>query len=166
MHSILIVTSFSDESMSDKLVLSLHIVLLLVIQYPRRGLPLCARKRSTQIERLIYTQVIRGSMEEGDKIVFIKVRLETRERLKEIGWKGQSYEDVIITMLKELKIEHSGALREPTINDKFPTITVSKEILAMLQSIEPHGRTMNSVIQELYEAYLYKRHSEVGQPHD
>jgi len=48
---------------------------------------------------------------EEDKIVLIKVKLKTRERLKAIGSKGQTYEDVIREMLKELKMENSGVLR-------------------------------------------------------
>ena len=44
-------------------------------------------------------------MEEKDKIVMIKVKSKTRERLKEKGKKGQTYDDVIHEMLLELQVK-------------------------------------------------------------
>jgi predicted CopG family antitoxin len=41
-------------------------------------------------------------MKEGDKIVAIKVKLSTRERLKASKRGGESYEDVITKMFGEL----------------------------------------------------------------
>lgn len=45
---------------------------------------------------------------EDDKIVVIKVTWKTRERLKSIGKKGDTYEDVISRMLDE----HEAVKRE------------------------------------------------------
>ena len=56
------------------------------------------------------------------------------------------------------------ALQEPTIDLLF-TLSVSKRTLAILQGLA-HGRTMDSVIRELHEAYLAKRFEEVGPCHD
>lgn len=42
-------------------------------------------------------------MEYEDKIVFIKVKWQTRERLKDRGKKGESYDVVITKMFGELE---------------------------------------------------------------
>lgn len=41
-------------------------------------------------------------MEEKDKIVVIKVKEKTRKRLKAMGKKGETYEDVISQIFDEL----------------------------------------------------------------
>lgn len=41
-------------------------------------------------------------MKEKDKIVVIKVKWSTRDRLKAIGKKGDTYDDVIAELLAEL----------------------------------------------------------------
>lgn len=50
----------------------------------------------------MYHQVIHYSMEE-DKIVRIKVKLKTREKLKTIGKKGDSYDDVISLLFEDIE---------------------------------------------------------------
>lgn len=50
---------------------------------------------------------------------------------------------------------------EPTIDDKFTAITISKGTLAILQSIA-HGRSMDSVIRQFCEANLAVKRQEVG----
>jgi hypothetical protein len=50
---------------------------------------------------------------------------------------------------------------EPSIEERFTAITISKCTLALLQSIA-HGRTMDMVIQELYERYMFQRSEERG----
>lgn len=42
-------------------------------------------------------------MEEVDKIVIIKVKWKTREKLKQWGNKGETYEDVITQMFADLE---------------------------------------------------------------
>jgi hypothetical protein len=44
-------------------------------------------------------------MEEKDKIVTIKVKWETREKLKRFGLKGDTYDDVISKMFGYLPAE-------------------------------------------------------------
>ncbi|MEA1957592.1 MAG: hypothetical protein U9N01_04475 [Euryarchaeota archaeon] len=44
-------------------------------------------------------------MEEKDKIVMIKVKAKTREKLKARGRKGDTYNDVISSMFEELEQE-------------------------------------------------------------
>lgn len=51
----------------------------------------------------------------------------------------------------------SDVLTAPSLtDDAFAVVTVSKNLLGLLQSIA-HGRSMNSVIQELYEASQYQQ---------
>jgi hypothetical protein len=45
---------------------------------------------------------------------------------------------------------------ESLIDERFTAVTISNGTLALLQSIA-HGRTMNMVIKELYEAFMYAR---------
>lgn len=54
---------------------------------------------------------------------------------------------------------------DPSIDKSFVAITVSKGTLGLLQSIA-HGRSMNSVIKELYEVYMCTRFKEENSPHD
>lgn len=56
-----------------------------------------------ETDNLIYPQVIPYSMIEKDKIVVIKVKLGTRDRLKARGKKGDTYENVISQMFGELE---------------------------------------------------------------
>lgn len=46
-------------------------------------------------------------------------------------------------------------------DDAFTAVTISRNLLGLLQSIA-HGRSMNMVIRELYEASQYKRYEEEG----
>lgn len=55
-----------------------------------------------QVESLIYTQVICSTMEEPTNKV-IKVTLATREKLKQLGNKGDTYEDIITRMFSRLE---------------------------------------------------------------
>jgi hypothetical protein len=54
---------------------------------------------------------------------------------------------------------------EPSIDERFVAITISKGTFALLQSIA-HGRTMNMLVKELYEAYMFQRSEERGPLHD
>jgi hypothetical protein len=54
---------------------------------------------------------------------------------------------------------------EPSIDERFVAITISKGVLSLIQSIA-HGRTMNMVIQELYERYMFQKAEERGPLHD
>jgi hypothetical protein len=56
-------------------------------------------------------------------------------------------------------------IEEPSIDERFAAITISNGTLSLLQSIA-HGRTMNIVIKELYEAYIEKKSAERGPHHD
>ncbi len=60
-----------------------------------------------------------------------------------------------------------GLQQEETssIDERFAAITISNGTLALLQRIA-YGRTMNSVIRELYEAYIEKKSTERGPQHD
>lgn len=59
-----------------------------------------------------------------------------------------------------LRPEEAMSPAEESSPDKtFAAITVSKGTLALLQSIA-HGQTLNMVIKELYEVYIYQRHRE------
>lgn len=46
--------------------------------------------------------------EEGEKIVRIKVKLKTRVELVKVGKKGESYDDVITWMFKQIKLEQEA----------------------------------------------------------
>ena len=48
---------------------------------------------------------------EEDKIVLIKVKLKTRERLKAIGSKGQTYDNVITHLLIDSEGLEEGEIR-------------------------------------------------------
>jgi hypothetical protein len=61
--------------------------------------------------------------------------------------------------------EEAPASEEPSIDERFVAITISKGTLALLQSVA-HGRTMNAVIRDLHEAYLKKKAEERGPLHD
>jgi hypothetical protein len=54
---------------------------------------------------------------------------------------------------------------EPSIDERFVAITISKGMHSLIQSIA-HGRTMNMVIQELYERYMFQISEERGPLHD
>jgi hypothetical protein len=72
-------------------------------------------------------------------------------------------------------VETCQSVEEPSIDKRFAAITISNGTLALLQSIA-HGRTMNMVIRELYEAhignkelygaYTEKKSTERGPLHD
>jgi LDH2 family malate/lactate/ureidoglycolate dehydrogenase len=57
-----------------------------------------------ETEKLIYPGTIRYIMLETKDIVGIKINRTTREKLKAIGMKGDTYEDVICDLL-ELKAD-------------------------------------------------------------
>jgi hypothetical protein len=64
------------------------------------------------------------------------------------------------------KIAHIHSMPyEPSIDERFVAITISKGTLSLIQSIA-HGRTMNKVIQELYERYMFPISEERGPLHD
>jgi predicted transcriptional regulator YdeE len=64
--------------------------------------------------------------------------------------------------------DHSVGLQQEaksSIDERFAAITISNSTLALLQSIA-HGRTMNRVIKELYEAFIFNLAKERGEIHD
>jgi hypothetical protein len=70
------------------------------------------------------------------------------------------------TFISELLANYiPSADKQQSIDERFVAITISRGTLSLIQSIA-HGRTMNKVIQELYEAYVFQISQERGPLHD
>jgi hypothetical protein len=67
------------------------------------------------------------------------------------SWTNENKED-------DTPAETCQVIEKPSIDERFAAITISNGTLALLQGIA-HGRTMNMVIKELYEAYTGSRGS-------
>jgi hypothetical protein len=91
----------------------------------------------------------------------IKISTSLRKKLD-----SYRYAKMYDTFISELLANYiHTADKQQSIDDTFAAITISKGTLALIQSIA-HGRTMNKVIQELYERYRFQRAEERGPLHD
>jgi hypothetical protein len=66
-----------------------------------------------------------------EEMVVIKVSRETRERLKQLGRKVETYDDIIKKLLRSVKLEKIVVIsfektNEPNNQKKFFTRTISK----------------------------------------
>ncbi|AJP62044.1 hypothetical protein [ANMV-1 virus] len=100
----------------------------------------------------------------GNYIVVFSWQAKGRHDHTHLDEQGRDYLAHTMSLEPLLAAGISPATEQPSLDRNYVAIGVSKQMFKMLQNEFP-DRTMNSVVQELYETYLHKRAEEGGQSH-